>query len=220
MPYGQFQAQDYLKNNPYRAGQSPFSYVNQFMKAQSNPFSQYRTENEINPSINLPDPTQYFNPELIQKLFNTSAGNLGRAQGGAVSSAQQTAAALAGSGASFNPAAFITSAGSQARQPYAQAFGNLEQGRASALNSQQQALFQALMAKSGAEEQSRQFNVGDERSRQQLAQQYDMFLKNLQFQQDQTQAGALDWISALAPLLAAPVSGGTSLLGYLLPKGN
>lgn len=134
------------------------------------------------------DPSPYFDPKMIQNLFNIAGGNLSRAAGGNVSAAQRTAAAQYGGGGYLNPGAAVLAAGSQARQPYAQAFGQLETGRAGALNAQQQQLLQALTQRDEMVERSRQFDVG-------VQQDWEKFIRAMEAAKAGQQAGTLDWLT-------------------------
>lgn len=159
----------------------------------------------------FPDPTPYFDPQLIQNLFGIAGGNLSRAAGGGVSAAQRTAAAQYGGGGYLNPGAAVLAAGSQARQPYAAAFGQLESSKAGALNQQQQALLKALTERSQLVEGSRQF---DESQRQQ----WEMFLRGLQAQVDANSASSLDWLTPF--LQVGGQIGGAAILSDRRLKSN
>ena len=161
-------------------------------------------------TFSLTDPSAFFDPKFIDQYFNTGRGNLARSAGGAVSAAQRTAGAQAGAGNYLNKGAFVTGAGSQARSPYAGAFGQLEQGRAGALQQNQQGLFGALNNKAFLEEQVRsareKFDFtkeADQRDyelmKQNYAKQWDYqnrLLQNNQNQwQQQNKPDTLDWMS-------------------------
>lgn len=150
---------------------------------------------------NQPDPNDYFNPDLINRFFNVSAGNLNRGMGNAVNTAQSNAAALAASRGFLNPSGFIMGAGSQARAPYVSALGGLEGQRAGALQGNQSALFNAILQ---LLQGNRQFGL----QQQQLGLQQRGLSQN--------EAGAFDYMSAFLPLLGLATGGGSTLLGSLL----
>lgn len=165
-------------------------------------------------AFNLADPTAFFDPKFIEQYFNTGRGNVARSAGGAVSAAQRTAGAQAGAGNYLNKGAFITGAGSQARSPYAGVFGQLEQGRAGALQENQQGLFGALNNKALMEEQVRQARQNfdftkekDQRDYEQMVRQFtqNWDLQNRQFnlQRKQYENSGANWMDFLGLGLSA-----------------
>lgn len=157
-------------------------------------------------------PESMINAEQLNKFFDMARSNLGTAQGQAVGQAQQGAGALAASRGMLNPAGFVTGVGSEARAPYAQAFGGLEQGRAGAQSDLQKLLYR-LNAERG-----RMIEGDLDKQRN-----YGMSIASMQEQQRQWQdqlnankPNALSYFSALVPLL----TGGASLLRYLNQNSN
>lgn len=130
------------------------------------------------PTISLPDPTQYFNPQLIQNLYNIMLGNLSRAEGGAGAAARRAAASYAGASGLANPGAFIAQAGIQATAPFAQAYGQAEMGRAGALQNLQSLLFDAQTKRALAE-----------RDWERYGQEYQLAIQKLQLERDRLSAG-------------------------------
>lgn len=108
------------------------------------------------------DPTQYFQPGLINQAYNTAAGNLGSQMQQAGGQAGNQAAAMAASRGLVNPSGFTMRARSQAQAPFAQQFGGLEAARGKELAGQQPALFNALMQQQGLREGARQFQIGSQ----------------------------------------------------------
>ena len=121
-------------------------------------------------------------PNKTNALFDAAMSNLRRQQGGAVGSAQAAAGARAASGNLLNRGNFVNAVGSQARAPYADATGRLEEARAKALASlsgqgfdmmallqraisgDQQAKDELALRRASLEEQKRQFNAANETS--------------------------------------------------------
>lgn len=168
--------------------------------------------------FSLTDPTAFFDPKFIEQFFNTGRGNIARSAGGAVSAAQRTAGAQAGAGNYLNKGAFVNAAGSQARSPFAGAFGQLEQGRLGALQENQQGLFGALNNKALMEEQIRAARQGfdftkekDQRDyelmRQNYLKQWDLQNRQFGFQQkqwkDQNTPSWLDYLGLGAKTLGS-----------------
>ena len=179
-------------------------------------------------AFNLADPTAFFDPKFIDQYFNSGRGNLARSAGGAVSSAQRTAGAQAGAGNYLNKGAFVTGAGSQARSPYAGAFGQLEQGRAGALQENQQGLFGALNNKALMEEQVRAARQGfdftkekDQRDYEELKRQFGL---NWELQYNQMQSQRDQWKNANSAnpldLLTGLLGAGSSLAGMFGSGAN
>lgn len=133
------------------------------------------------------------NMDMINRLFDVSAGNLGSRMATERGRAQNTAGAIAGSRGYANPGGFITGAGNTAASPFVQALGGLEERRAGAQTELPYRNIQALLPYLQMMMQQNQFNQ----------------------QREDNQAGFFDYFGAGAPLLAAPFTGGTSLLGYL-----
>jgi len=121
-------------------------------------------------------------PTRLNQAYNVAGGNLSARQGQAVGGAQATMAAQAASRGLLNPSGAITGAGSRAAQPYADAFGQLEQGRADAtrgldkqafdlnflleraIQGDKQALEELLLRRSQLEMQQNQFNYAKEQN--------------------------------------------------------
>ncbi len=156
--------------------------------------------------VQFPDPTPYFDPSKINSFYNQGAANLYQSMNRSAAGAQRTAAATSGN--MLSPSAYITGAGSQVRSSYTPAFAGLETSRAGALNQQQQDLFKALGMKSQFEQQASQFDTTTDLQRQQMGQQWKMFLQQMQAQQDQQGANGFDWaslgIGGIAGLLKIP----------------
>ena len=135
----------------------------------------------------------------INRQYDVAAGNLGQRGAQARGQAQSAAGGQAGSRGLLNPSAFINATGAQAYNPFVGAMQGLEGERAGALidaeDRMRQLLFQSVM---GAKQGQMQRD----------------------YAREQNKPGAMDWITALLPLLTAPMTGGTSLLGYLLPSGG
>lgn len=159
-------------------------------------------------AFSLTDPTAFFDPRFIQQYYNAGRGNLARSAGGAVSAAQRTAGAQAGAGNYLNKGAFVGAAGSQARSPYAGAFGQLEGGRANALQENQMGLFGALNNKAMMEEQVRaareNFDFTKEKDRRdyeqmvrQFTQNWDLQNRQLNLQQKQYKDSGANWMDYL-----------------------
>jgi len=90
--------------------------------------------------------------------FDIAQRNLGQRMGNTVGQTQQSAAAMAGSRGLVNPSGFTLGAGTQARQPYVQAQGQLEQGRAQAQQQFLWGLLQYLNQGSQQRAQQNQYN--------------------------------------------------------------
>ena len=176
--------QNFVNNMPWSPARNDLM---QKLNAQANPWLQYQDVK-----------SQLPNMDMINRLFNISAGNLGSRMATERGRAQGTAGAIAGSRGYANPGGFITGAGSQAASPFVQALGGLEEGRARA---QTQLPYQNLQA---------------------MLPFLQMFQQQNQFQQQQdaSEAGFFDFLGSIAPLLAAPMTGGTSLLGMLFGGGK
>lgn len=149
------------------------------IQQKAQPFFQY-----ANALGSLPD------MNMINRLFDVSAGNLGQRMATERGRAQNTAGAIAGSRGYANPGAAILGAGNTAASPFIQALGGLEERRA---NAQTQLPYQNLQA---------------------LLPFLQMLQQQNQFE-EQNEAGFFDYFGSIAPLLAAPMTGGTSLLGML-----
>lgn len=171
---------------------------------------------------NFLDPTKFFDPTFINQRFDVGRGNTARAQGSAVAGAQRSAGAIAGAQGLLNAAGFITGAGSQARQPYASVFGQLEEGRASALNQNQGALYNALFNKQALEEDARRFGITTEQQKYQFERNYQLQLQQLQNQQRQQESNWGDWIAGLLPAAASLINPflGMATGAVTLPSGT
>lgn len=138
-----------------------------------------------------------FNPANINNYYNQASGNLSRVQGSAVNRAQSDAGALAASRGYANPSAMVRGAGTGVYQQFAPQFGNLEQGRASALQMNAKDLYNAYFNQYQAHRQS-------ELQQQQL---------------DYQGANPFSYLGAGLGALSLPLMGGSnpiSLGGYLL----
>lgn len=93
-----------------------------------------------------PNPSDYFSPGKINTYYDTASSNLGRNMTGQVAGAQGSAAAMAGARGFANPGGFVSNAGQNVRTAFMPQFGQLEQGRAGALMSNDQNYYQALMS--------------------------------------------------------------------------
>ena len=186
-------------------------------------------------AFSLTDPTAFFDPKFIDQYFNSGRGNLARSAGGAVSAAQRTAGAQAGAGNYLNKGAFVTGAGSQARSPYAGAFGQLEQGRAGALQENQQGLFGALNNKALMEEQVRAARQGFDFTKEKDQRDYEFMVKNYTNQWDlqnrqlnsqnnrwkeQNSANTMDYMTAAAQLAALFCWVAEAIYGETDPRTN
>lgn len=149
-------------------------------------------------SIKLPDPTPYFDEAKINALYRVLAANLGQRQASTMANVGSRGAAVASAGGFANPLAYQRSLMSDVAGQYAPAFGALEAKRGESLIGNQQALLAALMKKAQLEEESRQFNVSDDYRRDALRQQWEQFLQQLAFQQDQAKVNWFDILSLLA----------------------
>jgi hypothetical protein len=169
------------------------------------------------------DPTAFYNnaaqdiqkaydPNLINKFYDTSAGNIDAQMGTAAARAANAAAAMGGSNGMVNPAAYATAAMSNAMSPFASQLGGNESARANSLMTgntnmynqlagNQTDLFKALFGNDQA-------SVAQTQQQQQLQQN----LSNQLFGQGTTltglgqlsstnQGGFLDFLKALAPYL-------------------
>lgn len=143
--YNEFQRR--LGSGQYDSGQ--FSEFQQRSSALQQMIKNYQSQNSANPATQLPDPNQFVNPALTNNYYNQALANLYQSQNKAVGGAQRTAAATAGN--MLSPSAYITGAGSNVRQAYAPAFGQVEQARAGALQNQQTQLYDLLNKKALAE---------------------------------------------------------------------
>lgn len=91
------------------------------LSAQAQPWFAYQDAKS-----SLPD------MDMINRLFNISAGNIGSRMATERGRAQGTMGAIANSRGYANPGAAILGAGTQAASPFVQALGQLEEGRARA----------------------------------------------------------------------------------------
>ena len=214
---------EWLKKNKFTAwGQElPESF---WLTEYLNQKNQFQLKNSLSNgntyTPNFADPTKFFDPTFIQQTFDIGRGNLARAQGGAVAGAQRSAGAIAGAQGLLNAAGFITGAGSQARQPYASAFGQLEQGRAGALNENQKSLFDALLRKQAMEEQSRQFGITSDEQKRQFEQNWLLQQQQFQQQRKQQESNWGDWVTGLLPAAASLINPFLGMGAVTLPSGT
>ena len=138
-----------------------------------------------------------YDPNLINRLYDTAGGNLSAAQGSAANRARSSAASLAYGRGLLNPSGFTTNAGSQVYSAYAPQFGQLATGKANALVNNQQDWFKNLMS---------MWSTGTQ-------------LEQNQQQLNNQQAGPFNYLAAFAPLLNATTGGGGSILSSLLGMG-
>ena len=138
--------------------------------------------------------SQLPNMDMINRLFNISAGNLGSRMATERGRAQNTAGAIAGSRGYANPGSFITGAGNTAASPFIQALGGLEEGRARAQTQLPYQNLQAILPFLQMLQQQSQFDQ----------------------QRDDSQAGFFDYLKLPLSLGSLTLPGGGSLFGKLL----
>lgn len=108
--------------------------------------SQYYKTSDLNPD-------QYFSSDMVNKNYDTALANLSRLQGSQMGQAAQSAGESAAARGLTNPTAYTGQARQQVMNAYAPQFGQLEQGRNSALMQNSQNLY-------GAKANQQQFNAG------------------------------------------------------------
>ena len=109
----------------------------------------------------MPNANQYFGPDAVNKQYDIARSNLNMGMNQAVSDASAQAGAIAGARGFANSGGFVNNAANQVRQSYFPQFGALEQGRASALNSQLASLYNALMGQTAMKNQFSQQNFNN-----------------------------------------------------------
>ncbi len=109
----------------------------------------------------------YFDPEMINRYFNTSAGNLMQRGETARGQAMGAAGGQAGSRGLLNPSAFINQQGAQAYNPFVNALQGLEGQRGQALVNNQGDLFKALLSiQQGRQGLSSSYDPSSEKDKQ------------------------------------------------------
>lgn len=91
----------------------------------------------------LPNPTQYFGTDGINKQYDVARSNLNYNMNQNVSDASSQAGALAASRGFANPSGFVANSANQVRSSFVPQFGALEQGRAGAMQQNQKDMYNA-----------------------------------------------------------------------------
>jgi hypothetical protein len=135
--------------------------------------------------------------ETSGKAFDVGGANLRQQQASSVAQANRAFGAQAAARGLANPIAAGSAVASQVRSPFTRAFGQLEQGRATAATGIAQYEADLKQSKAKYDEAVRQFNETQDMRYYQIAMQELQYQRDLDFRYKQTQAGIEDYVGML-----------------------